>query len=86
MGTITGVTQSGTEEVEGVQRVVKYSSISYFMLKPPYLLTQGFNKNNKAQEKLIKNMCNLGHGQSGGMGEEPSVPILMLISPIMNTV
>ena len=65
---------------------MKSSSISYFMLKPPYILTYGFNKNKKAQEKLFKNMCNLGHGQSGGMGEEPSVPILMSISPMINTV
>ena len=43
-----------------VQRVVKYSSISSNMLQPPSLLTYGFNKNKKAQEKLLKNMCNLG--------------------------
>ena len=35
----TGVTQSATEEVEAVQWVVKYSSLSSFMLKTPYLLT-----------------------------------------------
>ena len=28
------------------------------MLDPTYLLTQGFNKNNKAQEKLLNHMCN----------------------------
>ena len=56
-GVITGFTQSGTEEV---QRVVKYSSLSSYMLKPPSLPTQGFNKNNKAQEKLFNHMCNFG--------------------------
>ena len=57
---ITGVTQSGTEEVEEVQWVVKYSYILSFMLKPPYLLAQGFNKNKKAQKKLFNHMCNFG--------------------------
>ena len=38
-GMRTGVTESGTEEVEEVQQVVKYSSISYHMLKPNSLLT-----------------------------------------------
>ena len=56
----TRVTQSGTVEVEEVQRVMKYSSLSSYMLKPPSLITQGFNKNKKAQEKLFKNMCNFG--------------------------
>ena len=44
--------------MEKVQRVVKYSSLSFYMLKPPSLLTQGVNMNNKAQEKLFKHMCN----------------------------
>ena len=57
---ITGVTQSGTEEVEEVQRVVKSYSISSYMLKPTSLLTQGFNKNKKAQQKLFNHMCNFG--------------------------
>ena len=52
----TGVTQSGTEEVEEVQRVVKYSSLSSFRPKTPYLITQGFNKNKKTQEKLFNHM------------------------------
>ena len=43
-----------------MQRVVKYSSLSSYMLKPPSLLTQGFNKNKKAQEKLFNHMCNFG--------------------------
>ena len=30
------------------------------MLKPPYLLTQEFKYNKKAQEKLSKHMCNFG--------------------------
>ena len=56
----TGVTQSVTEEVEDMQRVVKYYSLSSYLLKYPSLLTQGFNKNNKAQEKLFNRMCNFG--------------------------
>ena len=59
----TGVTQfnqSGTEDVEEVQKVVKYSSLSSYMLKPPSLIKQGLKSNNKAQEKLFKNTCNSG--------------------------
>ena len=41
-----------------MQRVVKYSSLSSYMLKPPSLLTQGFNNNKKAQENLFNHMCN----------------------------
>ena len=59
-GVIIGVTQSGTEEVEDVQRVMKYSSLSSYMLKPTYLLTQGFNENKKAEEKLFMHMRNFG--------------------------
>ena len=43
-----GVTQSGTEDMEELQRVVKSSSISSNMSKPPSLLTQRFNNNKKA--------------------------------------
>ena len=35
----TCVTQSGTEKVEEVQQVVKYSSLSSYLLKPHSLLT-----------------------------------------------
>ena len=45
-GVRTGVTQSVTEEVEEVKRVVKSSSLSSYMLKLPSLLTHGFNNNN----------------------------------------
>ena len=45
----TGGTQSVTEEVEEVHQVVKYSYVFSYMLKPPSLLTQGFNKNKKSQ-------------------------------------
>ena len=48
-GVRTGFTQSGTEDVEEAQRVVKYSSLSSYILKLPSLLTQVFKKNNKAQ-------------------------------------
>ena len=57
-GVRRGITQSGTEEVEEVQRVVKYYSLSSYMLKPPSLITKGFNKNKKSQEKLFKQMYN----------------------------
>ena len=43
-----------------MQRVVKYSSLSSYMLKPLYLITHGFNKKKKAQEKLFNHMCNFG--------------------------
>ena len=59
-GVRTGVAQSGTEEVEEVHWVLKYSSLSSYMLKTPSLLTRGVNKNNKAQEKILKNMHNFG--------------------------
>ena len=39
-GVRRGVTKSITEEVEEVQRVVKYSSLLSYMLKPPSLLKQ----------------------------------------------
>ena len=56
----TGVTQSGTEDMEEVQQVVKYSSFSSYMLKPPSLLTQVFSNNKKAQDNLFNHMCNFG--------------------------
>ena len=43
-----------------MQRVVKYSSILSYILKPTSLLAQGFNRNKKAHEKLFKHMCNFG--------------------------
>ena len=46
---IKGITQSGIDEVEEVQQVVESSSLLSYMLKPPYLITQGFKENKKAQ-------------------------------------
>ena len=43
-----------------MQRVVKSYYILSYMLKPTSLLTQGFNKNKKAQQKLFNHMCNFG--------------------------
>ena len=57
---ITGVTQSVTEEVEEVHRVVKYFSLLPYMLKPPSLITQGFNQNKKAHENIFNRVCNFG--------------------------
>ena len=54
------VTKSVTEEVEEVQRVLKYSYLSSFMLKPAYLIRQVFKKNKKSQENLFNRMCNFG--------------------------
>ena len=69
-----------------MQQVVKYSSLPSYMLKPPSLLTQGFNKNKKAQEISSSICVVLRHRKSEGTGEEPPVPILMLISAMINTV
>ena len=57
-GVSTSVTESVTEEVEELQKVVEYSFISYYILKPTSLLTQGFNKNNKAQGGIFICICN----------------------------
>ena len=48
------------EEVEDMHKAVKYSSLSSYMLKPPFLLTQGFDTNRTSQEKLFKHMCHFG--------------------------
>ena len=48
------------EEVEYMQKSLKSSSLLYYMLKPSRLLTQGFENNRTAQEKLFKHMCNIG--------------------------
>ena len=49
-----------TEEVQYMQKASQYSSLSSYILKHSILLTQGFEKNRIAQEKLFKHMCNLG--------------------------
>ena len=56
VGVITGATEVGTEQVEELHQAVKYSSLLSYMLKPPSLLTQSFEYNKKAQEKLFKHM------------------------------
>ena len=57
----SGLVGSGvTEEVGYMQKSLKYSSFSSYMFKPSQLLTQGFEKNRTAQEKLFKHMCNFG--------------------------
>ena len=59
-GLSTGVTESGTKEAEEVQWTVQSASILSYMLKPPSFLTQGFRDNNKAQENILKHMCDFG--------------------------
>ena len=59
-GVSTGVTKVGGKDAGEAQKAVKYSSVLSFMLKPPSLITQGFEDINKTQEKLFKNMCNVG--------------------------
>ena len=49
-----------------MQQAVKYSSISSYMLKYPSLLTQVIKYNKKAQEKLLKHMCNFGSPEEWG--------------------
>ena len=56
----TGVAASKTEEVEEARQTVKAISLSYYMLKCPYFLTQGFKDNKKSQVKLFYSMCNYG--------------------------
>ena len=43
-----------------MQKASKSSSLSSYILKPSFLLEQGFKKNWTAQEKLFKHMCNFG--------------------------
>ena len=49
-----------TEEVQDIQKALKSSSLSSYILKPSILLTQGFENNRTAQEKLFKHMFNFG--------------------------
>ena len=49
-----------TEEVEDMQKALKYSSLSSYMWKPSHLLPQGFKNNRTTKEKLFKHMCNFG--------------------------
>ena len=75
-----------TEEVEDMEKAMKSSSLSSYMLKPSHLLTQRFENNRTVQDKLFKHMCNFGNRNSGVSGEELSVLILMLITPNINAV
>ena len=69
-----------------VQQDLKYSSLLYYMLKPPYLITQGFKENKNTQEDFSRICVFLVHGKSGGVVEEPPVNILMLIPENINNV
>ena len=57
----SGLVGSGvTEEVGNMQKSLKSSSISSYMLKPSRLLAQVFGNNRTAQDKLFKHMYNFG--------------------------
>ena len=43
-----------------MRKALEYSFLSSYILKHSRLLTQVFENNSKAQEKLFKHMCNLG--------------------------
>ena len=49
-----------TEESRDIHNYLKSSSLLSYMLKPSKLLTQGFENNRTAQEKLFKHMCDFG--------------------------
>ena len=59
-GVITGVNGVVTKDVEEVQQAVKFSSLSYFMLKSPSLLAQVSRYDKRSQDNLCNRMCNLG--------------------------
>ena len=43
-----------------MQKALKSSSLSSYMLKPSKFLTQGFENNRTAHDKLFKHMCKFG--------------------------
>ena len=49
-----------TEEVEDMHNDLKYSSLSYYILKHSHLLTHSFENNRTKTEKVFKHMCNFG--------------------------
>ena len=51
---------SVTEEVKYMQKVLEYSSLSFYKLKPSRLFTHLFENNRTAEEKLFKHVCNFG--------------------------
>ena len=48
------------EEVEDMQKALKYYPLSSYLLKPSNLLTQCFDNNNMKHEKLFKHTCDFG--------------------------
>ena len=85
-GVITGVTKVLTKDVKEVNHFVKSSYLFPCMLKPYYVLTQQFKENKKAQDKLFNHICDVESRSVWGVGEEPSVLILILMSENINTV
>ena len=69
-----------------MKKSLKYSPLSSYILKHSHLLAQDFENNRKAHDKLFKKCVILGHGKSGGRGEELSVFILMLRPSNINSV
>ena len=55
----SGLVGSGvTEEVEDMQKALKYFYLLSYMLKPSHLLAYGFGNNRTSQEKLFRHMGN----------------------------
>ena len=56
-----GLVGAGITEEEGdMQKALKSSSISSYILKPSHLLTQGFGENMTSKDKLFENFFNFG--------------------------
>ena len=83
----SGVVVAGvTGEVVDIQKALKYSSLLSYMLKRSHLLTHGLGTIGQHRRSYSNTCVILGHGKSGGRGEELSVLILMLIPPNINAV
>ena len=75
-----------TEEVRDIQKALKSSSLSSYMLKPSHLPTHTFGKIGQHRRSYSNTCVILGHKQSGWKGEYLSVLILMLRQPKINAV
>ena len=59
-GVRTVVTEVRKKQVEQMHQAIKDASISFYMLKTPYLIAQVFKQNNKSQKNIFNNMCDFG--------------------------